>query len=98
MKTENIYLIAHKVRGEAQLDIAEKQHTGFVTCTGGFHCEPYWAVPIDSVIRTDRDVPDMPDDTPDCFSCNDKAGSLDIDILGILKIKAMVPEGFKRRI
>lgn len=73
-----LYLIAHKVRGEPAFDVAERitigDEEGWIIPTSGHRAYPYWHMAlIDAVFNpiehaTDiTDVPDMPPDLEDHY-------------------------------
>lgn len=72
----DLYLILHKVRGEATFDVAHRlmigDEEGWVLTTCGYRAHPWWSVPLvdiaDGVI--DVECPPMPPDALDCFHCN----------------------------
>jgi hypothetical protein len=80
-----LYLIAHKVRGAAAFDVAEKlqigQEEGWIITTSGHRAYPYWQVAIDQIYLCDHGepynmiawniVPPVPDSLPDHYSAND---------------------------
>lgn len=78
----DLYLIAHKVRGEATFDVAHRlmigDEEGWVLTTCGYRAHPWWSVPlvdIDDTFEFDPASPHftpgpMPPDALDCFHCN----------------------------
>jgi hypothetical protein len=63
-----LYLIAHKVRGEPALDIAQQLHVGnevwWIIPTSGHRAYPYFHTPAPDV---DVIAPPMPEDLPDHY-------------------------------
>lgn len=61
------YIIAHKVRGQPALDIAERirigDEEGWIIPTSGHRAYPYWWEPVGHI----RWLPDMPEDLPDHY-------------------------------
>lgn len=93
VETDNIYLIAHNVRGQASFDIAEKTTSGFIVCTGGYLAHPYWHIPISAL---GLQIPPMPEGSRDVFA-GEKMKLPELDLASLLKIapKAQV---VKRRV
>lgn len=69
-----LYLIAHKVRGEPAFDIAEKlqigDEEGWIIPTSGHRAYPYWQQPLDEILQDDMKDCSAPPDWPDHYPCN----------------------------
>lgn len=79
-----LYLIAHKVRGQATFDVAEKlqigQEEGWIIPTSGHRAYPFVTIELSSLVSAAYPHPDMsyesicrdiPADLPDHYSAND---------------------------
>lgn len=75
-----LFLIAHKVRGEAAFDIAIQlegypggpDEICWISPTFGYRAKPYWWVPLRECLGPELDgVPPAPADWPDLFAIND---------------------------
>ena len=67
-----LYLIAHKVRGEPAFDIAIKMEMEdgeewWIIPTSGHRAYPYWSQPMSKIIP---DCPSMPASTPDHYEAS----------------------------
>lgn len=65
----NLYLIAHKVRGETALDIAEPMEmadgTWWIIPTSGHRAYPYWTQRLATILNDD--IGDPPQDLRDHY-------------------------------
>lgn len=65
----DLYLIAHKVRGEPAFDVAIKlqigSEEGWIIPTSGHRAYPFWQTQIDDLLF--EDMPEMPPDLPDHY-------------------------------
>lgn len=78
---EPLFLIAHKVRGEAAFDVAiemerESGERWWIIPTSGHRAYPFWSIPltslhVESLGTVDGHVPDMPSDLRDHYSASD---------------------------
>lgn len=60
-----LYLIAHKVRGEPGLDIALQLEDGtWITASGGWAAYPYWWCKVSDL---NLSIPEMPSDAEEVF-------------------------------
>ena len=65
-----LYLIAHKVRGEPAFDIAINMGGWWIIPTSGHRAYPYWHQPI---YLEDWQLPPVPADLPDHYPVAQKA-------------------------
>jgi hypothetical protein len=70
----NLYLIAHKVRGEPALDVAVKMEMAdgpwWIIPTSGHRAYPYWHSDLDGLLEEANICPqaiEMPADLPDHY-------------------------------
>jgi hypothetical protein len=67
----DLYLIAHKVRGESAFDIAVKMPMAdgdwWIIPTSGHRAYPYWNNPVPPIDDYRWGVPPMPSDLPDHY-------------------------------
>lgn len=72
MVSEELFLIAHKVRGEPAFDIAHQMlidgEVAWITTTYGHRAYPYWWMEIEHIAEAAQIVmPPMPESTPEHF-------------------------------
>ena len=87
-----LYLIAHKVRGEAAFDIATQLAVGdeiwWIIPTSGHRAYPFWVQYWKDQDHLDEFLPEMPDDLPDHYRVVRKEASrldeIDLKELGLL--------------
>jgi len=76
---EELYLIAHKVRGEPAFDVAIKMHVDtlnedfWIIPTSGHRAYPYWFIPLNDLAERYDPIcgfnqPSMPEDTIDHYN------------------------------
>jgi hypothetical protein len=94
--TDDLYLIAHKVRGELAFDVAIKlqigEEEGWIIPTSGHRAYPYWDCHLVTLLEEGHRWPDeMPPDLPDHYPINhsssprpsEKLKSLNLADLGL---------------
>lgn len=92
MAEEELYLIAHKVRGERAFDIASPLKVGaelwWIIPTSGHRAYPYWIVPLDSLTNFDSGLfPMMPEDLPDHYRvCRKQAEGEALDLIDLKEL------------
>jgi hypothetical protein len=69
-----LYLIAHKVRGEPALDIAIKMGDWWIIPTSGHRAYPYWHGDLEQLFHFGPfNLPEMPEGIPDHYPMAKKA-------------------------
>lgn len=81
----DLYLIAHRVRGQPAFDIATRiqigDEEGWIIPTSGHRAYPYWQIILSDLVVHDQIgndpigldfIPTMPETTPDHYSINDR--------------------------
>ena len=75
-----LYLILHKVRGEAAFDVAERfdlnGEEAWVIPTSGHRAYPYGFWDLRKLLKDDNCMLLIPNDWPDHYAANDKAEKL----------------------
>lgn len=82
-----LFLIAHKVRGEPAFDIATRvligEEEGWIIPTSGHRAYPYWHRPFGLCLGIET-VPDCPQDWPDHYATS---AAPSVDLITALGIK-----------
>lgn len=96
-----LYLIAHKVRGQPAFDIATRlqigDEEGWIIPTSGHRAYPYWDIPMswlrdfEGVGFPDIELPTMPPDWPDHYATTAAPRLRLADALGLTKPKPKEP-------
>ena len=106
----DLYLIAHRVRGQPAFDIATRiqigDEEGWIIPTSGHRAYPYWHVLLTKLVASGEvfceEISPMPEATPDHYSINDRPSERESFVLrpslGTLLGLRKAPEDFKRRV
>ena len=101
----DLFLVAHKVRGEPAFDVACRiqigDEEGWIIPTSGHRAHPYWTMNLNQLMyRGANFTAEMPTDWPDHYACNDRPPpkqSLSATILEALGLRKPT-EPIKRRV